>query len=104
LPSQSHQGTPSPGESNDARSSADSEFESETPRRRDGPSEYQLQREANIAENQKLLARLGLSGGGSSAILGNLPTQTKKGEKGKGKGKGKGYALFFFCIAYRTMV
>jgi hypothetical protein len=103
LPSQSHQGTPSPDESNDASSSASiADSESETPRRRHGPSEYQLRREANIAENQKLLASLGLSGGGSSAILGNLPTQTKKGEKGKGKGKG--YAFFFFCIAYRTMV
>ena len=84
MSSQSHQGTPSPGESNDASSA--NIADSETPRRRQGPSEYQLQREANIAENQQLLARLGLSGGGSSAILGNLPTE-------KGKEKEKGYVL-----------
>jgi hypothetical protein len=46
-----------------------------------GPSDYELKRQANIEENRKLLDELGLSKGGSSAIVGKSSTRKKKGEK-----------------------
>lgn len=82
MPSLSHQGTPENSNDLDAEAVAN------------GQSEYELRREANIAENQKLLASLGLSEGGSSALLGKSPMN----EKGK-KGKGKGYAFCLFCLS-----
>jgi hypothetical protein len=80
LSTLSDQGTLSTGIPNDASSStsiADSETQS---RQLDhGPSDYEKRRQANIAENRRLLASLGLEGG-SSALL-----------------KEKGYA---FCLFY----
>ena len=55
MPSLSHQGTP-----NNL-----SDLDAVAERRQDGPSEYELQRQANIAENQKLLASLGVRATGS---------------------------------------
>ena len=43
-----------------------------------GPSEYEREREANIARNKKLLADLGLDGGTKELV-----------EKGSKKGKGR---------------
>ena len=70
-------------------------------RRQKGPSEYELQRAANIAENQKLLASLGLSKGGSGVI--GLEKSSKKVKRGKGE-KEKRYAVCLFYAAYSTMV
>jgi hypothetical protein len=70
-------------------------------RRQKGPSEYELQREANIAKNQKLLASLGLSMGGSGVL--GLEKSSKKVKRGKGE-KGKRYAFCLFCAAYPTMI
>ena len=95
MPSLSHEGTP------DNSNDSDDHAIAETRRRQDGPSEYELQRQANIAENQKLLASLGLSKGGSGAI--GLDKSSKKVKRGKGE-KGKKYAVCLFCGAYRTMV
>jgi hypothetical protein len=86
MSSLSHQGTPD--------NSNDSEAEAIAEKQHNGPSEYEMRRQANIAENQKLLANLGLSEGGGSAILGMSPTN----EMGK-KGKGKRYALCLFCLS-----
>lgn len=73
MSSLSHQGTPET--SHDA---------SIAEKRQQGPSEYELRREANIAENQKLLASLGLSEGGSSVIdKSSSKVKRKKGDKGK---------------------
>jgi hypothetical protein len=91
MKSLSHQGTPDNSNDSDAIAEA----------RQDGPSEYALQREANIAENQKLLASLGLLEGGSSSI--DLDKSLKKG-KGKKGGKGKRYAFCLFCAAYSTII
>jgi hypothetical protein len=99
LSSLLHQGTPSPGNSNDASSNTsreDSETQ-KTQKRKHGPSEYELRREANIAENQQLLASLGLSEGGNNAILGKSLTKEKR-KKGE-KGKGEGY-VFLLSIIY----
>jgi hypothetical protein len=93
MPSLSHQGTPN--NSNDSDAVAE--------RRQDGPSEYELQREANIAENQKLLASLGLLEGGSSSIDLDKSLKKGKGKKG-GKEKGKKYVFCSFCAAYSTMI
>jgi hypothetical protein len=90
MSSLSNQGTPSPDNFNDASSST-STANSEPQKRQHGPSEYELRQAANIAENKRLLASLGLDGG-TSAILG----KRKKGEKGKAKGY-----VFLFCTAYR---
>ena len=93
MPSLSHQGTPSPDNSNEAVISTSLP---ETQKRQNGPPEYQLQREANIAENQQLLASLGLLGGGS-ALLDKSPT---KGKRKKG-GQEKRYA---FCQCFLTLL
>jgi hypothetical protein len=98
LSSLSHQGTPTPGNSSDATSTA----VSETQRRQHGPSEYELRREANIAENKRLLDSLGLSKGGSSAILDGSPANVKR-NKGE-KEKGKRYVFCLFCTAYPSMI
>ena len=87
MPSLSHQGTPD--NSNDLDAVAE--------RRQHGLSEYELQREANIAENQKLLASLGLLEGGGSSI--DLDKSSKKG-KGKKGGKGKRYACCLLCCLF----
>lgn len=58
-------------------------------RRHNGPSQYQLQRQANIAENQRLLASLGLIEGASNLI-------DKPSKKGKGKKKEKRYVFNLF--------
>jgi len=63
-----------------------------------GPSDYELKKQANIEENRKLLAGLGLSNGGSSAILGNSLTNKKKGEKEER------YAFCLFCIVFPTII
>ena len=91
----SHQGTPDNSNASDAIE--------KRPQLEGGPSEYQLQREANIAENQKLLANLGLSEGGSSVIDSNKSSKTSKGKKGE---KGKKYTFSLFCAtsSYPTMV
>jgi hypothetical protein len=53
-------------------------------RRQEGPSEYELRREANIAENRQLLASLGLLEGGSSLLDNPLSkVKRKKGDKEK---------------------
>jgi hypothetical protein len=93
LPSLSHQGTPSPDDSNEAVISTSL---AETQK---GPSKYQLQREANIEENRQLLATLGLLGGGSALLDKSLP----KGKRKK-REKGKRYAFCIIHTAYRTMV
>lgn len=93
MPGLSHEGTP--GNSNESDAIEE--------RRQDVPSdsEYKLQREANIAENRKLLSSLGLLEGGSSAIdLDKSP----KGVNGKKGEKGKRYAFCLFCLAYRPMI
>lgn len=95
MPSLSHQGTPSPGDSNEAVIITSL---AETPKRQKGPSEYQLRREANIAENQTLLASLGLGGG--NALLDKSST---KGKRKKG-GKGKRYSFCFFHTASLLIV
>jgi hypothetical protein len=87
LPSLSHQGTLSPDDSNEAVISTSLP---ETQKRHNGPSEYQLQRDANIAENQQLLASLGLLGGGSAL----LDKSSAKAKEKKG-GNEKRYALCF---------
>lgn len=85
MSSLSHQGTPD--------NSNDSEAEAIAEKQHNGPSEYEMRRQANIAENQKLLANLGLSEGGST-ILGKSPTNEMRK-----KGKGKGYAFCLFCLS-----
>jgi hypothetical protein len=84
LSSLSHEGTPEI--SNDATATSIAE------KRQHGPSEYELRRQANIAENNRLLAGLGLSEGGSSALK-KLSSKEKKknGEKKKRYG---------FCFVY----
>jgi hypothetical protein len=82
MPSLSHQGTPD--NSNDTDAIAE--------RQDNGPSEYQLRRQANIEENRKLLSSLGLSA--SHKLL--------KKVKGKRREKGKGYVFCLFCAAYPT--
>jgi hypothetical protein len=84
LSSLSHEGTPEAGISDDATTSI-------AEKRKHGPSEYEQRRQANIAENHRLLASLGLSGGGSSAL-----DKLSKGKKKKG-GKEKRYG---FCFVY----
>ena len=102
MPSISHQGTPIPGNSNDASTSTNiADSETTTQRRQHGPSEYKLRRESNIAENKRLLASLGLSEGGSSAILGKSSTNEKR--KKEEKGKVQRY-VFLFCTAYTSMI
>ena len=91
LSSLSHQGTPSPDNSNEASTSLQE-------KRQPGPSDYELRRQANIAENEQLLASLGLSKGGSSFI-----GKTKKGKKGKGE-KVERCAFFFFSSVYLIMI
>jgi hypothetical protein len=91
MPSLSHEGTPD--------NSNDSDAIAET--RRQGPSEYELRRQANIAENQKPLASLGLSKGGSGAI--GLDKSSKKVKRKKGE-KEKKCAVCLFCGAYPTMI
>ena len=73
----SHQGTPSPDDASGSTSTADSENQ-RRPKKQKGISDYQARREANIAENKRLLAGLGLSEGGSSAILGKSATNVKR--------------------------
>jgi hypothetical protein len=94
LPSLSHQGTPSPA---DGSSTSITTEDSVIQKRQKGPSDYEMRREAKIAENKRLLASLGLSEGGSNAILGKSSTNAKrkKGEKGKGK-------EFVFCLHYSS--
>ena len=102
LPSLSHQGTPTPDNSSDASSSTSiAASVVTTQRQQHGPSEYELRREANIAENKQLLASLGLSEGGSSAILGK-PSTNEKRKKGE-KGKAEGY-VFLFYNAHPSMI
>ena len=74
MSSLSHQGTPDDSK----EASTSSGVEEKGRQQASGPSEYQRRREANIAENQRILATLGLSGGGSSALLDKSPT--KEGE------------------------
>jgi len=93
LSSLSHQGTPNPDESNDDSIRTNI---GERQERQHGPSEYALRREANIAQNQQLLVSLGLSEGGSSALLTNI--KRKKGEKGER------YDFCLFSNAYPTMI
>ena len=81
MKSLSHQGTPTPGVSNEATIE---DLGTPAERQQDGGSEYAMRRDANIAENKRLLASLGLSEGGSSAIRDKSVTK-----KGKGKGKEK---------------
>jgi hypothetical protein len=59
LSTLSHEG--SPDIPNDASTSI-------AEKRQPGPSEYELRRQANIAENHRILASLGLAKGGSSAL------------------------------------
>ena len=91
MPSLSHQGTPN--NSNDSDAIAE--------RRQDGLSKYELRREANIAENQKLLASLGLLEGGSSVIDSDKSLKKVKGKKGEKK---KRYTFCLFCAACPTMI
>jgi hypothetical protein len=100
MPNISQRGTPAPGISNEAGSISE-DLGTPAQRRQDGGSEYAMRRDASIAENRQLLASLGLSEGGSSAIRDKL--LTKKGEKGKGKEKGKGYAFCLICTCYQNM-
>ena len=88
MSSLSHQGTPD--NSNDLDPQASTKIGEE--RQQHGPSQYELRREANIAENQRLLASLGLLGGGSNALRDKSPTN-----KGK-KGQEKGYVL---CLLFQ---
>ena len=89
MPGISHQGTPDNSNESDA-----------IERRQDGLSEYALKRQANIAENQKLLSSLGLLEGGSSTI--DLDKSSKKGKGKKGE-KGKRCTICLFCAAYPTI-
>ena len=82
----SNQGSPSPNNSNDAC------INPSISKKRHGPSEYELRRQANIAKNKEILDSLGLSMGGSSVID---PDKSSKKVKGKKGGKGKRYA---FCL------
>jgi len=91
MPSLSHQGTPD--NSNDLDAIAE--------RQQDGLSEYELRQEANIAENQKLLASLGLLEGGSSAIDSDKSLKKVKRKKGE---KRKRYTFCLFCAACPTMI
>ena len=84
MSSLSHEETPDADISDDATPSL-------PVKRKHGPSEYEKRRQANIAENNRLLASLGLSGGGSSAL--------DKLSKGKGK-KGDKPKMYGFCFAY----
>ena len=102
MPSLSHQGTPTPDNSNDASSSTSiAALEVMTQRQQHGPFEYELRQEANNSENKQLLASLGLSEGGSSAILEKSSTNEKR-KKGE-KGKAKGY-VFLFYNAHPSMI
>jgi hypothetical protein len=85
LSSLSHERTPDAGISDDATPSI-------PVKRKHGPSEYEQRRQANISENHRLLASLGLSGGGSSALV-------KSSAKGKNK-KGDKSKRYGFCFAY----
>ena len=91
MPGLSHQGTPD--NSNDSAAIAE--------RPQHGLSESELQREANISENRKLLSSLGLLEGGSSAKESDKSLKKVKGKKGE---KGKRYAFCLFCAAYPTMI
>lgn len=95
LSSLSHQGTPSPDTLNGA-----SIITSIPERQKLGPSDYELQREANIAENKRLLASLGLSKGGSGFIDKSESSSKVKRKKGE---KGKRYA-FCLLVAYPNMI
>jgi hypothetical protein len=91
LSSLSHQGTPDT--SNDASIGT-----SVAEKRKKGPSEYELEREANIAENRQLLASLGLLEAGSS-----LFDKSSSKVKRKKREKGKRYAFGLFG-AYPTTI
>jgi hypothetical protein len=92
LSSLSNQGTPSPENSINASTST-----SKAKERWHGPSDYELRQQANIAENERLLASLGLSKGGSSLID---PDKSSKNVKGKKGGKEKRYAFGLFLSNY----
>ena len=94
MPSLSHRGTPD--DSNDLDAIAESRQSIPPESRRSGPSDYALQREANIAENNKLLASLGLLD--VSSLLGS-DKSSKKGKKKKG-GEEKRYVFCLFCAAH----
>lgn len=89
----SHEGTPDI--SNEASTTGSTGMAT---KEQHGPSEYELRRKANIEENQRLLASLGLSGGGSSII----DKQSSKGKKKKGA-KGERY-FGLFCCAFPSMI
>ena len=90
MPSLSHQGTPSPDDSNEAVISTSLP---ETQKQQNGPSEYQLQREANIAENRQLLTNLGLLGSGSALL-----DKSSAKEKRMNGGKKERYAFYFLTL------
>ena len=87
MSSLSHQGTPSPDDSNDASTSGNIEE-----RQQNGLSQYEQRRKVNIAENRELLAALGLSGGGSRALKELLMKGDREKEE---EGERHGFDLFF---------
>ena len=89
----SHEGTPDI--SNEASTTGSTRMAA---KEQHGPSEYELRRQANIEENQRLLASLGLSGGGSSII----DKQSSRGRRKKG-GKGERY-FGLFCCSFSSMI